>query len=120
MSPPSLPCARSGATPTIVCRWMKAALDMLTQCLALELAPEVRVNSVNPGLVVTPIQRNSGMSEEDYKVFIENCEKTHLLKRVAQPEEIASVIAFVASDGASFMTGSVVPVTGGRHCVCPR
>jgi len=56
----------------------KAAIDQLTRCSALELAPKgIRVNAVNPGVVVTSLHKRGGMREEDYQNFLEHSKKTH-------------------------------------------
>lgn len=95
----------------------KSTVDQLTRCTALELAPkQVRVNAVNPGSVVTRIQERAGIDLELYK---EKAKVTHALGRAGLPEEVASVIGFLASDAASFVTGATVPVDGGRHCLTP-
>lgn len=52
--------------------------------------------------------------------FLERSKETHALGRPGQPEEVAATIAYLASDGASFITGATVPVDGGRHAMCPR
>ncbi|KAK7108681.1 3-oxoacyl-[acyl-carrier-protein] reductase FabG-like [Littorina saxatilis] len=94
----------------------KAALDMFTRCTALELAPkQVRVNSVNPGVIKTDIFQRSGMDRDQCKQFLEGSKKKHALGRVGDVEEVADVIAFLASDSASFITGSCIPIDGGRH-----
>ncbi|XP_050436742.1 3-oxoacyl-[acyl-carrier-protein] reductase FabG-like [Adelges cooleyi] len=99
----------------------KAAVDQFTRCVALELAPKgVRVNSVNPGVVVTEILKRNGMSEEDYAKFLERTKETHALGRPGTPEEVAKAIAFLASDDSSFSTGDTLLVDGGRHAMCPR
>lgn len=99
----------------------KAALDQFTRCTALELAPkQVRVNSVNPGVIETDIHKRGGMNELAYQQFLERSKTTHALGRHGQPYEVASVIAFLASDEASFITGASLPVDGGRHAMCPR
>lgn len=99
----------------------KAAVDQFTRCAALDLAPkQVRVNSVNPGVTVTNLHKRGGMNDEQYKKFIERSSETHALGRPGTPEEVARTIAFVASDGASFITGASIPVDGGRHAMCPR
>lgn len=60
----------------------KAAVDQLTRCAALELAPDnVRVNAVNPGVIVTELHSRSGMNEEEYKKFLEHSRTTHALGR---------------------------------------
>ncbi|XP_071819519.1 3-oxoacyl-[acyl-carrier-protein] reductase FabG-like [Apostichopus japonicus] len=108
--------------PNVLCYCVsKAGLDQLTRCVALELADKgIRVNAVNPGVVETEIHKRGGMSEEQYKQFLEHCKTTHALGRHGQPEEVANTITFLASDAASFITGVSIPVDGGRHAMCPR
>ncbi|KAL3891901.1 hypothetical protein ACJMK2_004143 [Sinanodonta woodiana] len=99
----------------------KSAVDQLTRCCALDLAPkQVRVNSVNPGVIVTEIHKRGGLNEEAYQKFLERTKFTHALGRPGQVEEVASMIAFLASDDASFITGVQIPIDGGRHAMCPR
>lgn len=99
----------------------KAALDQFTRCVALELAPKnVRVNSVNPGVIVTNIHKNGGMTEEAYAKFLEHSKTTHALGRVGTVNEVSEVITFLASSSASNITGASIPVDGGRACMCPR
>ncbi|GAB1866036.1 Tetratricopeptide repeat protein 27 [Camponotus japonicus] len=99
----------------------KAALDQFTRCIALELGPkQVRVNAVNPGVVITNLHRNSGMDEEQLKTFFEHAKETHILGRPGDVTEVAKSIAFLASDDATFITGATLPVDGGRHAMCPR
>jgi NAD(P)-dependent dehydrogenase (short-subunit alcohol dehydrogenase family) len=87
----------------------KAALASLTRSWAAEFSPSgVRVNAVSPGPVYT------GGAE---RARIDALGQTTLAGRAAQPEEIAQVIAFLLSDEASYMTGAVVPVDGGRTAV---
>src|SRR5205809_1059924 len=99
----------------------KAAVDHLTRCAAIEMAPlGVRINAVNPGVTVTNLHRRSGMGEEQYAAFLERSKETHPLGRPGQPEEIAALILFLASDRASWMTGETLPIDGGRHLTCAR
>ncbi|VDN30983.1 unnamed protein product [Gongylonema pulchrum] len=99
----------------------KAAVDHFTRCVALELASKgVRVNSVNPGVTKTDLHKRGGMDESAYQAFLEHSKTTHALGRVGDPTEIANAIAFLASSASSFITGSSVPVDGGRHAMCPR
>jgi len=99
----------------------KAALDQLTRCVALELAPKkIRVNSVNPGVIVTELQKTGGLDEEKYAKFLVHSQTTHALGRVGEATEVAKAISFLASEDASFSTGVCLPVDGGRHAMCPR
>lgn len=99
----------------------KAALDQFTKCVALELADKgVRVNSVNPGVIVTNLHKRAGQSEEAYAQFLEKCKQTHALGRPGTSDEVANAIAFLASDTSSFTTGELLHVDGGRHAMCPR
>ena len=99
----------------------KAGVDQLTRCAALELAPHgVRVNAVNPGVVVTNLHRRSGVDEEKYAAFLERSKGTHPLGRPGEPEEIAELIWFLAADRAGWITGETISIDGGRHLTCAR
>ncbi|HXU38003.1 MAG TPA: glucose 1-dehydrogenase [Blastocatellia bacterium] len=99
----------------------KAGLDQLTRCAALELAAKsIRVNAVNPGVVVSGLHRSGGMNEEAYAAFLEHSKTTHPLGRVGSPEEIADLIYFLASDRAGWITGATVSIDGGRALTCAR
>lgn len=99
----------------------KAGVDQLTRCAALELAPKgVRVNAVNPGVVVTEIHKRGGMSKEDYDRFLEHSKTTHPLGRVGDPKEIAELVLYLASDKASWITGGTYSIDGGRALTCAR
>ena len=99
----------------------KAAVDQLTRCAALELAAKgVRVNAVNPGVVVTEIHRRGGMTDEEYAAFLERSKQTHPLGRVGQADEIAELVLFLASDRASWITGASYSIDGGRGQTCAR
>lgn len=99
----------------------KAGLDQLTRCAALELATKgIRVNAVNPGVVVTEIHKRAGMSEADYSAFLERSTSTHPLGRVGEVSEIAELILFLASDHAEWITGATYSIDGGRVLTCAR
>lgn len=99
----------------------KSAVDQLTRCAALELAPKkIRVNAVNPGVVVTNLHRRSGMAEDAYSAFLQRSRETHPLGRPGQAEEIADLIFFLASDAAAWITGETIAIDGCRHLTCAR
>ena len=99
----------------------KAALDQLTRCSALELAAKgVRVNAVNPGVVVTEIHKRGGMNDDAYTAFLEHSKTTHPLGRTGRPEEIADLVLFLASERASWITGATYSIDGGRGQTCAR
>ncbi len=99
----------------------KAGLDQLTRCAALELAAKgVRVNAVNPGVVITDIHKRGGMTEEQYDAFLEHSKTTHPLGRVGEASEIAELIFFLASARASWITGATYSIDGGRAQTCAR
>ncbi|HYH85801.1 MAG TPA: glucose 1-dehydrogenase [Pyrinomonadaceae bacterium] len=99
----------------------KAGVDQLTRCAALELAPKgVRVNAVNPGVVVTDIHKRGGMAEEKYEAFLEHSKTTHPLGRVGHADEIAELVLFLASDRAAWITGATYSIDGGRAQTCAR
>jgi len=99
----------------------KSALDQFTKCVALELAAkQVRVNSVNPGVIITELQKRGGLTDEAYAKFLERSKETHALGRPGECDEVSKTIAFLASDESSFITGALIPVDGGRHVMCPR
>jgi 3-oxoacyl-[acyl-carrier protein] reductase len=86
----------------------KGGIDGLTRCLAKELAArKVRVNAVAPGMIETD------MSEVVRNLAGDRIKDAIPLRRVGQPAEIASVVAFLASDDSSYMTGQVLRVDGG-------
>ena len=99
----------------------KAAVDQLTRCAALELAPKgVRVNAVNPGVVITEIHKRGGMSEDNYASFLEHSKTTHPLGRVGRASEVAELVFYLASEKASWITGATYQIDGGRALTCAR
>lgn len=86
----------------------KAGVAMLTQSLALELAPEVRVNGVAPGAILMPSE-DSAFAQQEKR----NIEQKVALRRIGEPQDIASTIAFLVCD-APYITGQIIAVDGGR------
>jgi 3-oxoacyl-[acyl-carrier protein] reductase len=103
----------SDATPpaSAVYSGTKGAVDVITRVFAKELGPKkIRVNAVNPGPVATEGFKSAGIEGGDFeKQMVQNTP----LGRVGVPEDIASVVAFLASDDARWITGSLLQVAGG-------
>ena len=92
----------------------KAAVLSLNRVFATELAPrKIRVNAVSPGPVATPIYGKLGLEKEEVEGFGAVLGGRILLKRFGLPEEIAKTVGFLASDDASFITGTEIVVDGG-------
>ena len=99
----------------------KAAIDQFTRCTALELAGQgVRVNAVNPGVVVTNLHTRSGMDDDAYKAFLQHSKETHPIGRPGTAAEVAELIHFLASDKAGWITGGTYAIDGGRGQTCAR
>ncbi|MCB8904749.1 MULTISPECIES: SDR family NAD(P)-dependent oxidoreductase [unclassified Streptomyces] len=92
----------------------KSALETLTRCWAVELAPDgVRAVAVAPGPIETPIADHMGLSPEQLKA-LRAWQLAHVpLGRIGRPEEVAWAITSLAAPDASFLTGTVLPVDGG-------
>lgn len=91
----------------------KTALLGLTRSIAVDYAPHVRCVAVCPGTVDTPMLRWSANQSPDPQEVLEEVVEMHPLKRIAQPQEIAKVIAFLSSDDAGFITGQAYRIDGG-------
>jgi len=87
----------------------KAGVNLLARTMALELAPTIRVNTICPGYVLTPMQ----MAEYTPEMLKQTDAKIPL-KRHAQPEEVANLYAFLASQEAAYITGQHIPIDGGE------
>jgi len=87
----------------------KAGVILLARTMARELAPRIRVNAVCPGYVLTPMQRAEYTEE-----MLAAVNETIPLRRHAQPEEIAALFAFLASDDAAYITGATIAIDGGE------
>lgn len=87
----------------------KAGVILLAKTMALELAPKIRVNCVCPGYVLTPMQRAEYTDE-----MLDAVNEGIPMKRHAEPEEIAALFAFLASDDAKYITGADVRIDGGE------
>ena len=96
---------------SVVYSGTKGAVDAITRVLAKELGPKkIRVNAVNPGPVATEGYKSVGVEGSDFeKQMVQNTP----LGRVGTPHDIATVVAFLASDDASWVTGSLLQAAGG-------
>ena len=89
----------------------KGALNGLIKGMSVELAPKkIRVNSVMPSMITTPIMENSSLSEEEF----ENDKKLYPLKRYGKPEEVAYAVIYLLSDASAWTTGTNLLLDGGR------
>lgn len=85
----------------------KGAINSLTKQAAADLAPTVRVNAIISGLVGTPLgQKDMGSRKPEYDIIP--------LRRIGRPEDVAEAAVFLASDNASYITNTILPVDGGR------
>jgi 3-oxoacyl-[acyl-carrier protein] reductase len=88
----------------------KSAINSLTHNLAIQFAPYVTVNAVAPGFIATDSEIN-GMDED----FIKCEEDKILVKRVGEPEEVAKLVTFLASDNANFINNQIIKIDGGIY-----
>ncbi len=103
-------CARAGSVATAGYSAAKAGVIALSKSAAIEWAPKIRVNAVVPGAFLTPALETVNPDEETQQAT----GKTIPLGRIGDPRECANAILFLASDEASYITGSVLNVDGGR------
>ncbi|CAG2111566.1 unnamed protein product [Medioppia subpectinata] len=93
----------------------KAALDMFTKCIAVDLGSKgIRVNSVNPGAVRTNIMRNMPVTDEQGEAIWDAMDSKYPVGWCGQGVDIANAVAYLASDQASFVTGTILVADGGH------
>ena len=93
----------------------KSALNLMTKCLAHVLAPEIRINTVVPGVIQTRWLQG-GMGDEQYAAFLDSAREQLPLKQIAQPEDIAeALVFFLLGDGSRLITGETLIVDSGIH-----
>ena len=98
---------------TVYCACKGGVVNM-TRAMALELAPDIRVNCVCPGYVDTDMVRRDGIDEADNPVAAEQALIDYApLKRIATPGDIAKAIVYLASEDARFVTGAAFQIDGG-------
>lgn len=91
----------------------KAGVIMLTKCMALEYAPNIRVNCVLPGLVRTPMIEQRFMDSEDPAALEESFASIYPLHKMGKIEDMANAVSFLSSYESSFITGEIMHVCGG-------
>ncbi len=91
----------------------KSALLGLVRSIAVDYSPVIRSVAICPGSVDTPMLRNAAKESPDPEAVIQECNDMHLTKRIAQPEEIAELIYYVAGEKADFITGQSIRIDGG-------
>lgn len=102
-----------GATPSAAYSAANAGVHAMVRNLAIELAPfNIRINAVAPAVVETPVY-NTFMTDEEVKATLPQFDAFHPLGRNGQPRDIAEAILFLASDQASWITGTILSVDGG-------
>jgi len=105
--------SRMGIPGSAVYAGTKGALDTITQVLASELGPrKIRVNSINPGMVESEGTHSAGFIGSDFQ---KNVEAQAPLGRIGQPEDVAKVAVFLASDESSWLTGERISASGGHR-----
>ncbi|MFT4747428.1 MAG: 3-oxoacyl-[acyl-carrier protein] reductase [Congregibacter sp.] len=101
--------AKGGAGGSIYCA-TKAAINTLTKCYAAELGEKgIRVNAIAPGAVETDLYIEAGLAKREAEIIGQTP-----LKRLGQPDDIASLALFLASEDSSWITGEVIQISGGR------
>ena len=75
---------------------------------------------MNPGVVRTNLHLGGGMPSDTYDGFLERSKSTHPIGRIGQPEEIADLILYLASEKAGWITGAMYSIDGGRAATCAR
>lgn len=105
-----------GLTPvakTLAYSAAKAGVVALTEALAAEWGPQIRVNCVCPGIIDTPMQYRRGRPEAEVRDWLATMVARHPLKRIGRPEDIAAAVVFLASAEAAWVTGATLVVDGG-------
>ncbi len=92
----------------------KGAINSLTQQAAIDYAPQqIRINAIAPGTIMTPMNEKIFKEMADPAALIKSWNDAHPIGRFGQPEEVANLILFLASDESSFITGEIVRIDGG-------
>ena len=95
----------------------KAAILGLTRSIAVDYAPQIRCVAVCPGTIDTEMLQESVALSPDPQAVLRECENMHLSQRIGRPDEVASLIQYLCSDQAAFMTGQAIRIDGGMGIV---
>ena len=96
----------------------KGGIESFTRAMALELGQfRIRVNCISPGLVRSEIYFADGLDEGTYEAFLKEFAKKYLLGRIGEPEDVGELAAFLASDRAGWITGTIIPIDSGYSSV---
>ena len=101
---------RKGFTNHAIISSAKGAIEGLTVSLAAEFAPNIRVNCIAPTLTNSKMSQNILKS----KIMAESIAKSHPMKRIGKPEDVASMAKFLLTSESSFITGQIISVDGGK------
>ena len=101
---------RKGFTNHTIISSTKGAIEGLTVSLAAEFAPNIRVNCIAPTLTNSKMSQNILKS----KIMAESIAKSHPMKRIGKPEDVASMAKFLLADESPFITGQIISVDGGK------
>lgn len=92
----------------------KSALDQFTKCISTELGPKhIRVNSINPALIKTALFQSTGLSDDETKQLIDTFSQRYPVRRIGDVSDTSAAIEYLASDAASFITGTTLRIDGG-------
>jgi 3-oxoacyl-[acyl-carrier protein] reductase len=105
--------ALTPASGTLIYSASKAAVGAVTETLAAEWGPRIRVNNLCLGFIDTPIHRQRGGTQAEVREFMERMAARHPMRRIGRPEDVGAAVAYLASDEAAWITGATLVVDGG-------
>ena len=91
----------------------KAAVNMLTECISLDYAPNIRANTIMPGIVNTPMIEKRLNDTNDPSELLNSYKNLYPMQRIGTVDDITNAVLFLATDDSSWMTGGHLPICGG-------